>query len=108
MTIVPCSLWKHDGVSFYLQLLKDTFWVNSALEALLVWWVALPAPRNRRLTSLNARRLQDELVRVEACLLEQSSLDALVRLFCKEKGTTFENLLEPLHKVRPQLNLSLV
>ncbi|BGP24123.1 Protein kinase of the Mitotic Exit Network [Rhodotorula toruloides] len=73
-------LWKHDGVSFYLQLLKDTFWVNSALEAISVW-------------------LQDESVRVEACLLEQSSLDALVRLFCKEKGTTFENLLEPLHKI---------
>ncbi|BGP31514.1 Protein kinase of the Mitotic Exit Network [Rhodotorula toruloides] len=73
-------LWKHDGVTFYLQLLKDTFWVNSALEALLIW-------------------LQDESVRVEACLLEQSSLDALVRLFCKEKGTTFENLLEPLHKM---------
>uniref|UniRef100_A0A0K3CJ22 BY PROTMAP: gi/472584551/gb/EMS22137.1/ STE/STE11/cdc15 protein kinase [Rhodosporidium toruloides NP11] gi/647399342/emb/CDR43947.1/ RHTO0S08e08328g1_1 [Rhodosporidium toruloides] n=1 Tax=Rhodotorula toruloides TaxID=5286 RepID=A0A0K3CJ22_RHOTO len=81
-------LWKHDGVSFYLQLLKDTFWVNSALEALLVW-------------------LQDESVRVEACLLEQSSLDDLVRLFCKEKGTTFENLLEPLHKMlRASLTLA--
>ncbi|BGP47541.1 Protein kinase of the Mitotic Exit Network [Rhodotorula kratochvilovae] len=73
-------LWQHDGVALYLQLLKDTFWVNPALEAILVW-------------------LQDETTRVEECLLEQSAIDALVRLFCKTKSTVFENLLEPLHKI---------
>ncbi|GAA6058273.1 hypothetical protein JCM3770_004335 [Rhodotorula araucariae] len=73
-------LWQHDGVALYLQLLKDTFWVNPALEAILVW-------------------LQDETTRVEECLFAQSAIDALARLFCKTKSTVFENLLEPLHKI---------
>lgn len=33
------SLWQHDGVALYLHLLKDTFWVNPALEAILAWCV---------------------------------------------------------------------
>ncbi|GAA5841123.1 hypothetical protein JCM11251_008023 [Rhodosporidiobolus azoricus] len=73
-------LWHHDGVDFYLLLLKDTFWVNPALEAILAW-------------------LQDEPGRVEDCLLGPASVEALVRLFCKTKATVFDNLLEPLHKI---------
>ncbi|GAA5958813.1 hypothetical protein JCM10213_006249 [Rhodosporidiobolus nylandii] len=73
-------LWHHDGVAFYLHLLKDTFWVNPALEAILAW-------------------LQDEPARVEDCLLEPAAVEALVRLFCKTKATVFDNLLEPLHKI---------
>ncbi|GAA5892422.1 hypothetical protein JCM5296_003594 [Sporobolomyces johnsonii] len=73
-------LWLHDGVAFYLNLPKDTFWVNPALEAVLAW-------------------LQDEPARVEDCLLEPAAVESLVRLFCKTKSTTFENLLEPFHKI---------
>ncbi|GAA5845101.1 hypothetical protein JCM9279_005433 [Rhodotorula babjevae] len=73
-------LWQHDGIALYLRLLTDAFWVNPALEAILVW-------------------LQDEPTRVGQCLLEQSAIDALVRLFCRTKSTVFDNLLEPLHKI---------
>ncbi|GAA5977680.1 hypothetical protein JCM11641_001376 [Rhodosporidiobolus odoratus] len=73
-------LWQHDGVAFYLHLLKDTFWVNPALEAILAW-------------------LQDQTSRVEDCLLEPKVVEALVRVFCKTKATVFDNLLEPLHKI---------
>ncbi|GAA5871422.1 hypothetical protein JCM8547_002661 [Rhodosporidiobolus lusitaniae] len=73
-------LWHHDGVSFYLHLLRDTFWVNPALEAILAW-------------------LQDEPTRIEDCLLEPVAVESLVRLFCKTKATVFDNLLEPLHKI---------
>ncbi|GAA6017250.1 hypothetical protein JCM10207_003660 [Rhodosporidiobolus poonsookiae] len=73
-------LWQHDGVAFYLHLLRDTFWVNPALEAILAW-------------------LQDEPARVEDCLLEESAIEALVRLFCRTKAAVFDNLLEPLHKI---------
>ncbi|GAA6044474.1 hypothetical protein JCM8097_000899, partial [Rhodosporidiobolus ruineniae] len=73
-------LWHNDGVAFYLQLLKDTFWVNPALEAILAW-------------------LQDEPTRVEECLLQPLAIEALVRLFCKTRATVFDNLLEPLHKI---------
>lgn len=30
-------LWKHDGLNFYLTLLRDSFWANPALEAILSW-----------------------------------------------------------------------
>ncbi|KPV72270.1 uncharacterized protein RHOBADRAFT_47116 [Rhodotorula graminis WP1] len=73
-------LWQHDGMALYLRLLTDAFWVNPALEAILVW-------------------LQDEPIRVGQCLLEQTAVDALVRLFCRTKSTVFDNLLEPLHKI---------
>ncbi|GJN89439.1 hypothetical protein Rhopal_002425-T1 [Rhodotorula paludigena] len=73
-------LWQHDGVALYLHLLKDTFWVNPALEAILAW-------------------LQDETLRVEECLIQPAAIDSLVSLFCKTKSAVFDNLLEPLHKV---------
>lgn len=34
-------LWQHDGVALYVQLLRDAFWVNPALEAILVWCAPL-------------------------------------------------------------------
>lgn len=55
--------------------------------------------RRHELT-LRVLRLQDEPGRVGQCLLEQTAVDALVRLFCRTKSTVFDNLLEPLHKVR--------
>ncbi|GAA5994677.1 uncharacterized protein JCM10292_002207 [Rhodotorula paludigena] len=73
-------LWQHDGVALYLHLLKDTFWVNPALEAILAW-------------------LQDETLRVEECLLQPAAIDSLVSVFCKTKSAVFDNLLEPLLKV---------
>lgn len=33
-------LWKHDGLNFYLTLLRDSFWANPALEAILAWSVS--------------------------------------------------------------------
>jgi hypothetical protein len=36
-----CRLWAHDGVAFYVRLLKDPFWVNPALEAVAAWCVSL-------------------------------------------------------------------
>ena len=44
-------------------------------------------------------RLQDELARVEDCLLEPSAVESLVQLFCKTKSAVFETMLEPFHKV---------
>ncbi|KAL8290145.1 hypothetical protein RQP46_003084 [Phenoliferia psychrophenolica] len=73
-------LWQHDGLPFYLGLLKDPFWANPALDAIVSW-------------------LQDETSRVEDCLLEPTAVDALLRAFCRSKSTTFENLLEPFHKL---------
>ncbi|KAI5479767.1 STE/STE11/cdc15 protein kinase [Pseudohyphozyma bogoriensis] len=73
-------LWKHDGLNFYLSLLKDPFWANPALEAIVSW-------------------LQDETARVEDHLLEPVALDLLLRVFCRAKTTAFENMLEPFHKL---------
>ena len=33
--------WKHDGLNFFLSLLKDPFWANPALEAILSWCITL-------------------------------------------------------------------
>ncbi|KWU43305.1 kinase-like protein [Rhodotorula sp. JG-1b] len=73
-------LWAHDGVAFYVQLLKDPFWVNPALEAIAAW-------------------LQEEPTRVEASLLEPTAIEALVNVVCKTRTAVFENLVEPLHKL---------
>ncbi|GAA5991926.1 hypothetical protein JCM10908_002274 [Rhodotorula pacifica] len=73
-------LWAHDGIAFYLRLLKDAFWVNPALEAIAAW-------------------LQEETTRVEACLLEPPAVEALVRVVCKTRTAVFENLVEALHKL---------
>ncbi|GAA5962208.1 hypothetical protein JCM3765_003898 [Sporobolomyces pararoseus] len=74
-------LWQNDGLKFYLRLLfKDTYWINTALEAILAW-------------------LQDEVARVEDCLLEPDAISALVHLFCKTKGTVFETMLEAFHRI---------
>lgn len=93
-------LWHHDGLAFYLVLLRDTFWVNYALEAILAWCVlSCPFHPSPGANSCH-RRLQDEPARVEECLLEPSAIEALVDLFCKTKSTVFDNFLDPLHKVR--------
>lgn len=91
--------WKHDGLNFFLSLLKDPFWANPALEAILSWLVASLFPCDSLLTSPVLTRLQDETARVEDCLLEPAALESLLRVFCKTKTTTFENLLEPFQKV---------
>ena len=64
--------------------------------------LTLPSsPPRRRVLIRVIHRLQDEPARVGQCLLEQTAIDSLVRLFCRTKSTVFDNLLEPLHKVRP-------
>lgn len=73
-------LWRHDGLAFYLGLLRDPFWANPALEALLAWLV-------------------DEPARVEECLLEPDALAALLRAFCTTTRASFDNLLEPFYKI---------
>jgi hypothetical protein len=67
--------------NLYISLLRDPFWNLSALEAVLAW-------------------LQDETSRIEDALLEETSLQALLRAFSEAKAATFENILEPLLKVR--------
>lgn len=39
-----CRLWQNDGIALYLRLLTDAFWVNPALEAILVWCVPVSLP----------------------------------------------------------------
>ncbi|GAA5885013.1 hypothetical protein JCM16303_006517 [Sporobolomyces ruberrimus] len=74
-------LWQNDTLRFYLDLLaKDTYWINSALEAILAL-------------------LQGEHARVEQRLLEPIGLGSLVHLFCHTKGTVFETMLEPYHRI---------
>jgi hypothetical protein len=45
-------------------------------------------------------RLQDETAKVEDALLEESSVEAIQRTFSRAKSASFENILEPLLKVR--------
>ena len=33
------KLWQHDGLRFYLGLLKDQYWLVNALETALFWCV---------------------------------------------------------------------
>ncbi|KAM0746355.1 kinase-like protein [Meredithblackwellia eburnea MCA 4105] len=73
-------LWQYDGLGFYLGLLKDPFWANPALDAIVSW-------------------LLDETSRVEDFLVEQTALDGLLRTFCRTRTTTFESLLEPFLKL---------
>lgn len=72
--------WQFDGLRFYLQLLEDVYWKVPALDSILVW-------------------LQDETARVEAVLLEITSISHLERCFSTAAGVSFENLLEPLVKI---------
>lgn len=74
-------LWQHQIFHLYITLLKDPFWNLSALEAILAW-------------------MQDETARVEDALLEDASVEALLNTFSTTKATSFENILEPLLKVR--------
>ena len=43
--------------------------------------------------------MQDETARVESVLLEDASIEAILRSFDKARLISFENLLEPLIKV---------
>jgi hypothetical protein len=73
-------LWQHDGLQFYLGLLRDPFWGSSGLDSIAFW-------------------LADDVHRVEDVMLQSSSVQALLRVFDHAKATTFENLLDPLLKV---------
>lgn len=73
-------LWRHNGLSFYLGLLKESYWASQALEA-LVWW------------------LTDEPARVEEGLLEGEALEALMGAWATTTRGMFDALLEPFHKV---------
>ncbi|WWC70634.1 uncharacterized protein I206_104585 [Kwoniella pini CBS 10737] len=73
-------LWRHDGMSLYLDLLSHPYWQVSALDAILTW-------------------MQDETARVEDVLLERSASDKLVQCFAKASGVSFEGILDPLIKI---------
>lgn len=74
-------LWQHKIFHLYINLLKDPFWNLAALEAILAW-------------------MQDETARIEDALLEDTSVKALLKSFSTAKATSFENILEPMLKVR--------
>jgi hypothetical protein len=73
-------LWSERCLDVYVRLLEDPYFQVSALEAILSW-------------------LQDEMARVEDILLESTALHSLIDAFVTAKGTSFENLLEPLLKM---------
>ncbi|KZV90279.1 hypothetical protein EXIGLDRAFT_837889 [Exidia glandulosa HHB12029] len=74
------ALWQHDGLQMYLKLLSDPYFQVSALEAILSW-------------------LQDETARVEDVLMQQPTLDTILKCFVSSKANSFENLLDPLLKI---------
>ncbi|KAF9921189.1 hypothetical protein FBU30_008814 [Linnemannia zychae] len=74
------SLWHNDCLPVYLRLFKDPNWQVNAMDAVHVW-------------------LQDEREGVENILLQPSSLNLFVQAFLNAKANSFENILEPLHKI---------
>ncbi|KAI0152834.1 hypothetical protein GGR57DRAFT_159814 [Xylariaceae sp. FL1272] len=86
------SLWRHDGLRFYISLLKDPYWQVPALDSIFVW-------------------LQEETAKVEAHLMRGSFSEAIASCFCSTKATAFDpNLLDPLLKLlrlSPELGRSL-
>ncbi|KAI9653493.1 MAG: hypothetical protein M1829_001286 [Trizodia sp. TS-e1964] len=79
------TLWRNNGLPFYVSLLSDPYWQVTALDAIFVW-------------------LQEETAKVEEHLLSGDFTDAIVKCFNTSKANAFENLLEPLQKL---LRLSL-
>ncbi|GJJ77608.1 hypothetical protein EMPS_09967 [Entomortierella parvispora] len=73
-------LWSNDSLLVYLRLFKDPYWQVNAMDAVLVW-------------------LQDETADVEQILVQPSSLSLFVQAFLTAKANSFENILEPLHKI---------
>ena len=49
--IARAELKQHNGVQFYLGLLSETYWQESALDALLVWLTEDRAHVERFLTT---------------------------------------------------------
>jgi serine/threonine protein kinase len=75
------ELWQNKGLAFYISLLSDPYWQNTALDAIFTW-------------------LQEETSRVEDYLVEsQDFTTAVVAAIANSKSTAFENLLEPLAKL---------
>lgn len=73
-------LWGEKVLPVYVRLLEDPYFQVGALEAILAW-------------------LQEEMARVEDALLDSTALHSLTDAFVTAKGTSFENLLEPLLKM---------
>lgn len=57
-------------------------------------------PRASDLLMRLSDRLSDETARVEDALSRPSSLEALYEMFATAKASAFENLLDPMLKVR--------
>ena len=37
-------LWQNKGLQFYVSLLEDQYWQVTALDAIFIWYVAVPIP----------------------------------------------------------------
>ncbi|KAK4496703.1 hypothetical protein PRZ48_012686 [Zasmidium cellare] len=75
-------LWQTKGLQFYVSLLADQYWAVTALDAIFIW-------------------LQEETAKVEEHLLSPTSnfAEAVLQCFNESKADSFENLLEPLHRL---------
>eukprot|EP01113_Clastostelium_recurvatum_P037254 TRINITY_DN5420_c0_g2_i1.p1 TRINITY_DN5420_c0_g2~~TRINITY_DN5420_c0_g2_i1.p1 ORF type:complete len:1097 (-),score=420.63 TRINITY_DN5420_c0_g2_i1:391-3681(-) len=85
------ELWKHRGVDFYLDLLRERYWQVNALDSLSVW-------------------LLDETSRVEALLSRPANTMKLAQAFSSAESAWFENFLIPFLRivtVSPEVNVAL-
>ncbi|KAF9432106.1 hypothetical protein BGZ76_011255, partial [Entomortierella beljakovae] len=73
-------LWTNDTLPCYIRIFKDPYWQVNAMDAVHVW-------------------LQDETADVEQVLIKPVSLQMFVQAFLTAKANSFENILEPLHKI---------
>lgn len=67
-------LWRHDGVTMYINILKRNYWAMHALNSLSVW-------------------LGKEPEKVERALTKQSHVDALVEMFRETPRSYFETIV---------------
>ncbi|KAG0208107.1 hypothetical protein BGX28_000863 [Mortierella sp. GBA30] len=79
-------LWNNDCLPVYLRLFKDPYWQVTAMDAVHVWLQ-------------DQKTMPDEQSEVEQVLLQTSSLNLFVQAFRTATANSFENILEPLHKI---------
>ncbi|KAF9938797.1 hypothetical protein BGZ67_010347 [Mortierella alpina] len=80
------ALWNNDVLPVYLRLFKDPYWQVNAMDAVHVWLQ-------------DEKSMQDEESDVEQFLLLKPSLNYFVQAFLTAKANSFENILEPFHKI---------
>eukprot|EP01112_Ceratiomyxa_fruticulosa_P019583 TRINITY_DN6452_c0_g1_i1.p1 TRINITY_DN6452_c0_g1~~TRINITY_DN6452_c0_g1_i1.p1 ORF type:complete len:1073 (+),score=231.94 TRINITY_DN6452_c0_g1_i1:255-3473(+) len=74
------ELWKHRGVEFYLDLLKERYWQVNALDSISVW-------------------LLDETNRISSILSVPANVHKIAQVFSGAEAASFENLLDPFLRI---------